>query len=86
MQKPKIVLLEDEEDIAALIKLQGEISGYKIVVETDGINGFRTIERETRSGHPRHHAAGTKWSRRVPQDQNSCRPQKDSYHYALGKK
>ncbi len=46
MQKPKIVLVEDEEDIAALIKLQGEISGYKIQVEVDGLNGFRTIERE----------------------------------------
>lgn len=46
MQKPKILLIEDEEDIAALIKLQAEISGYKILVETDGLNGFRAIERE----------------------------------------
>lgn len=46
MQKAKILLIEDEEDIAALIKLQAELSGYKIFVETDGLNGFRTIERE----------------------------------------
>lgn len=46
MQKPKIVLVEDEEDIAALIKLQAEIAGYKLLVEVDGLNGLRTIEKE----------------------------------------
>lgn len=46
MQKTKIVLIEDEADIAALIKLQADISGYKIFIETDGLNGLRTIERE----------------------------------------
>lgn len=46
MQKPKILLIEDEEDIAALIKLQAEISGYKLIVEVDGLNGFRAVERE----------------------------------------
>lgn len=46
MHKPKILLIEDEEDIAALIKLQAELSGYKMLVETDGLNGFRAIERE----------------------------------------
>lgn len=46
MQKPRILLLEDEEDIAALIKLQAEISGYKLHVEVDGLNGFTAIERE----------------------------------------
>jgi len=45
-QKKRILLIEDEEDIAALIKLQAEISGYKLHVEVDGINGFRAIERE----------------------------------------
>ncbi len=45
-QKKRILLIEDEEDIAALIKLQAEISGYKLHVEVDGINGFRTVERE----------------------------------------
>jgi len=44
--KKRILLIEDEEDIAALIKLQAEISGYKLHVEVDGINGFRAIERE----------------------------------------
>ena len=39
MQKPKIILIEDEEDIAALIKLQAEISGYKFTVEVDGSMG-----------------------------------------------
>jgi len=46
MQKQKIVLVEDEEDIAAIIKLQAEISGYKLVVEVDGLNGYRMIEKE----------------------------------------
>lgn len=46
MQKFKILLIEDEEDIAALIKLQAEISGYKVFIETDGLNGLRAVERE----------------------------------------
>lgn len=46
MQKKRIILIEDEEDIAALIKLQAELSGYKLHVEVDGLNGFRSIERE----------------------------------------
>lgn len=46
MQKIRILLLEDEEDIAALIKLQGEISGFKVQVEVDGLNGFAAIQRE----------------------------------------
>lgn len=46
MQKQKILLIEDEEDIAALIKLQAEIAGYKLIVEIDGLNGFRAVERE----------------------------------------
>lgn len=45
-QKKRILLIEDEEDIAALIKLQAEISDYKLHVEVDGINGYRAIERE----------------------------------------
>lgn len=45
-QKKRIILLEDEEDIAALIKLQADISGYNLHVETDGINGLKAIERE----------------------------------------
>src|SRR5580658_9525294 len=45
-QKKRIILIEDEEDIAALIKLQAEVSGYKLHVEVDGINGYRAVERE----------------------------------------
>ncbi|MEI8366702.1 MAG: response regulator transcription factor [Parachlamydiaceae bacterium] len=46
MQKPKIILIEDEEDIAALIKLQAEIAGYRLIIEENGINGFRAVEKE----------------------------------------
>ncbi len=46
MHKKRILLVEDEEDIAALIKLQAEITGYKLHVEVDGINGYRAVERE----------------------------------------
>jgi two-component system alkaline phosphatase synthesis response regulator PhoP len=46
MSKTRIVLIEDEEDIAALIKLQAEMSGYKIIHEIDGLNGLRAVERE----------------------------------------
>lgn len=45
-QKKRIVMIEDEEDIAALIKLQAELSGYKLHVEVDGVNGYRAVERE----------------------------------------
>lgn len=45
-QKNRILLIEDEEDIAALIKLQAELSGYKLHVEVDGVNGYRAVERE----------------------------------------
>lgn len=46
MLKSKILLIEDEEDIAALIKLHAEFSGYKLHVEVDGLNGFLAVERE----------------------------------------
>lgn len=46
MQKTKIVLIEDEEDIAALIQLQADISGYKMVHASDGLNGYELVERE----------------------------------------
>lgn len=46
MNKTKILLIEDEEDIADLIKLQAELAGYKIVIEYDGLNGLRAVERE----------------------------------------
>ncbi len=40
------MLIEDEEDIASLIKLQAELCGYKLHVEVDGLNGYRAVERE----------------------------------------
>lgn len=46
MQKIKILLIEDEEDIASLIKLQAELAGYKVHVESDGLNGLMAVERE----------------------------------------
>lgn len=46
MQKFKVLVIEDEEDIASLIKLQGELAGYKVFVENDGLNGYLAAERE----------------------------------------
>ncbi|MBA2367620.1 MAG: response regulator transcription factor [Candidatus Protochlamydia sp.] len=46
MQKTKMLLIEDEEDIASLIKLQAELAGYKVHVEADGLNGYMAIEKE----------------------------------------
>ena len=45
-QKKRILLIEDEEDIAALLKLQAEYYGYQLHVEVDGINGFNAVVRE----------------------------------------
>lgn len=46
MQKTKILLIEDEEDIASLIKLQAELADYKVHIESDGLNGLIAVERE----------------------------------------
>jgi two-component system alkaline phosphatase synthesis response regulator PhoP len=46
MQKTRLLLIEDEEDIAAMIKLQADILGFKLHVEIDGLGGLRAIERE----------------------------------------
>lgn len=46
MQKTKILVIEDEEDIASLIKLQGELAGYKVILEADGLNGYIAVEKE----------------------------------------
>lgn len=46
MAKQKILLIEDEQDIADLIKLQVEMAGYRIVVEEDGLNGLVAVEKE----------------------------------------
>lgn len=44
--KHRLLLIEDEEDIASLIKLQAELYGYAIHVEVDGLNGFLAVKRE----------------------------------------
>lgn len=44
--KTRIIMIEDEEDIAALIKMQAEISGYKFQVFGCGIEGYKAVERE----------------------------------------
>ncbi len=44
--KARIIMIEDEEDIAALIKMQGEISGYKVQVIGDGIEGYAAVVRD----------------------------------------
>jgi two-component system, OmpR family, alkaline phosphatase synthesis response regulator PhoP len=44
--KKRILLVEDEAEIAALLRLQAEMEGYKMQVEADGLNGYRAIERE----------------------------------------
>ncbi len=46
VNKKRILLIEDEEDIATLIKLQADLSEYKLYVEVDGINGYRAVQRE----------------------------------------
>ena len=45
-QKKKVLLIEDDEDIGALVKLQAELSGYRLQVEVDGVNGFLAVQRE----------------------------------------
>lgn len=46
MQKPRLLLIEDEEDIAALIKLQAQIMEYPLSIEMDGLSGFEAVARE----------------------------------------
>lgn len=46
MQKQKLLLIEDEEDIASMIKLQAEMSGYKISLAYDGLNGYEGACKE----------------------------------------
>lgn len=46
MQKIKILVIEDEEDIASLIKIQGELAGFSVHFEVDGLNGLMAIQKE----------------------------------------
>ena len=46
MQKQKILLIEDEEDIADLVTLQAEMAGYKCSVAYDGLNGYEAVSKE----------------------------------------
>lgn len=46
MEKQTILIIEDEQDIIDLIKLQGEVSGFHVISETDGLNGYLKAERE----------------------------------------
>ncbi len=46
VQKAKILLIEDEEDITALLKLQAELAGYRLVAVGDGLNGYAAVEKE----------------------------------------
>ena len=46
MQKTKILIIEDDDDISSLIKLQAELADYKVHVEADGLNGLLAVERE----------------------------------------
>lgn len=46
MEKKKVLLIEDEDDIVGFVKLQADLSGYKLIVENDGIGGLRTVEKE----------------------------------------
>lgn len=44
--KKRILLIEDEKEIAALVKLHAEFFNFNLFVEVDGINGFNAILRE----------------------------------------
>jgi two-component system alkaline phosphatase synthesis response regulator PhoP len=46
MHKQKLLLIEDEADIADLIQLQAELAGYKFSHAPDGLNGFDAVSRE----------------------------------------
>jgi two-component system, OmpR family, alkaline phosphatase synthesis response regulator PhoP len=46
MQKQKVLVIEDEEDIADMIKLQSDMAGYKTIVSLDGLNGYEKVVTE----------------------------------------
>ena len=43
--KQKILLIEDEEDIASIIKLQADISGFDLIIESNGLSGLLSVEK-----------------------------------------
>jgi two-component system alkaline phosphatase synthesis response regulator PhoP len=45
-QKKRVLLIEEQEESISLIKLQAEISGYKLQVERDGLLGYRALAKE----------------------------------------
>jgi Response regulators consisting of a CheY-like receiver domain and a winged-helix DNA-binding domain len=45
--KTKIVIVEDETDIRDLITMHGELEGFQVLSEADGLHGYRLIEDET---------------------------------------
>ena len=46
MQKQKLLVIEDEEDIAELIQLQAEMFGFRCLLAEDGLNGFEQVTKE----------------------------------------
>jgi len=46
MDKTKVLLVEDEQDIADLVKINLEAADYKVVSAYDGLEGFLAAERE----------------------------------------
>lgn len=45
--KLKILLVEDEEDIASLISLHAKLEGFEIHVEQDGLKALMALEKES---------------------------------------
>jgi two-component system, OmpR family, alkaline phosphatase synthesis response regulator PhoP len=46
MDKEKILLIEDEQDISDLVTINLEAAGYRVVDVYDGLEGFLAVERE----------------------------------------
>lgn len=44
--KKRLLLIEDDEHVASLILMQAREAGYRLHVERDGIQGYKTAERE----------------------------------------
>jgi two-component system alkaline phosphatase synthesis response regulator PhoP len=46
MPMQKLLVIEDEEDIADLIKLQADMYGYRSLHASDGLNGYELLVKE----------------------------------------